>query len=102
MFKGYDSERLPAEELDKAILDAMLEAYSDSDLVVKALEEARGRATAAVPQLKEQPAAVETDIRKTEESLERYFLAFEAGTIERAGLCRSGRAPHPETLGLPM
>ncbi len=81
MFKGYDSERLPAEELDKAILDAMLEAYSDSDLVVKALEEARGRATAAVPQLNEQPAAVETDIRKTEESLERYFLAFEAGTM---------------------
>ena len=79
--KGCDSERLPAEELDKAILAAMLEAYSDSDLVVKALEEARGRATAAVPQLKEQLTAVETDIRKTEESLERYFLAFEAGTM---------------------
>jgi len=79
--KGCNSERLPAEELDKAILAAMLEAYSDSDLVTKALEEARARATAAVPQLKEQLAAVETDIRKAEESLERYFLAFEAGSM---------------------
>ncbi|MHB8613335.1 MAG: recombinase family protein [Candidatus Dormibacteraceae bacterium] len=79
--KGCEAERLPAEELDKAILDAMLEAYSDSDLVMKALQEARGRATAAEPQLKKQLAAVETDIRKTEESLERYFLAFEAGTM---------------------
>jgi len=78
--KGCPSERLPAEELDNAVLAAMLEAYSDSDLVTKALEEARLRATAAVPQLKEQLAAVETAIRKTEESLERYFVAFEAGT----------------------
>ncbi len=79
---GCNSERLPAEELDKAILAAMLDAYSDSDLVAEALEEARARATAAVPQLKEQLAAVETDIRKTEELLERYFLAFEAGTMD--------------------
>jgi site-specific DNA recombinase len=82
--KGCPSERLPAEELDQAILAAMLEAYSDSDLVTKALVEARGRATAAIPQLKEQLAAVETDIRKTEESLERYFVAFEAGTMDEA------------------
>ena len=82
--KGCPSERLPAEELDNAILAAMLEAYSDSDLVTKALEEARLRATAAVPQLKEQLAAVETAIRKTEESLERYFVAFEAGTLDEA------------------
>jgi hypothetical protein len=75
--------------LDKAILDAMLGAYSDSDMVLKALEEARGRATAAVPQFKEQLVAVETDIRTTEESRERYFLALEAKTmIEAAGAGR--------------
>jgi site-specific DNA recombinase len=82
--KGCNSERLPAEELDKAMLDAMLEAYSDSDMVLKALEESRGRATAAVPELKGQLVAVETDIRKTEESLERYFLAFEARAMTEA------------------
>ncbi len=62
----------------------MLEAYSDSDLVAKALEEASRRTAAAVPQLKEQLVAVETEIRKTEESLERYFMGFEAGTINEA------------------
>ena len=82
--KGCNADRLPAEELDNAILAAMLEAYSDSDLIVKALGESRGRATAAVPQFKKQLAAAEMDIRKTEESLERYFLAFEAGTLSEA------------------
>ena len=85
---GCPSERLPAEELDRAILGAMLETYSDSDVVTKALEEARGRARAAVPQLKEQLAVVERDIRRTEESLERYFLAFEAGTMDEAACTR--------------
>jgi site-specific DNA recombinase len=82
--KGCASERLPAEELDRAIVAAMVDAYSDTDLVAEALEEARKRATVEVPQLKQQLAAVETDIRKTEESLERYFLAFEAGTMDDA------------------
>ena len=82
--KGCNSERLPAEELDKFILAAVLDAYSDSDLVAEALEEARGRTTEAVPRLKEQLAAVEADIRRAEESLERYFLAFEAGTMDEA------------------
>ncbi|HVC77130.1 MAG TPA: hypothetical protein VND96_11530, partial [Candidatus Micrarchaeaceae archaeon] len=44
--------------------------------------EAQGRMPAAEAQLKEQLAAVEADIRKTEEALERYFLAFEAGTMD--------------------
>jgi len=79
--KGCNSERLPADEVDKAMLAAIHEAYLDSDLVAKGLEEARGRARAAEPRIKEQLAAVETDIRKTEESLERYFLAFEAGSM---------------------
>ena len=82
--KGCPSERMPAEELDQAILKAMLEAYSDSELVTKALEEARGRATAAIPQLMEQLARVESDVRKIEESLERYFVAFEAGAMDEA------------------
>lgn len=81
--KGCPSERLPAEELDQAVLKAMLEAYSNSDLVAQALEDARGRMPAAAAQLKEQLAAVEADIRKTEEALERYFLAFEAGTMSQ-------------------
>jgi site-specific DNA recombinase len=50
--------------------------------VAEALEEARRRVPAATAQLKEQLAAAEADIRKTEEALERYFLAFEAGTMD--------------------
>ncbi|MHB8589794.1 MAG: recombinase family protein [Candidatus Dormibacteraceae bacterium] len=82
--KGCASERLPAEELDQAVLKAMLEAYSDSELVEQALEEAKSRMPAAAAQLKEQLGAVEADIRKTEEALERYFLAFEAGTMNES------------------
>jgi hypothetical protein len=46
------------------VLKAMLAAYSDSELVAEALEEARSRMPAVAARLKEQLAAVEADIRK--------------------------------------
>jgi len=55
--------------------------YENHDLVETALREAHARACAARPQLSDQLAATETEIRKTEEAMERYFLAFEAGTM---------------------
>ncbi len=79
--KGCPSERLPAEELDTAFMNAMLEAYSDVDSVMRALGEAWNQRPAAEAKLKTQLATVEADVSKTEEALERYFVAFEAGTM---------------------
>ena len=59
----------------------MIAAYSNSELVAATLEEAGTRVPAASVQLKEQLVGVQADIRKTEEALERYFLALESGTM---------------------
>lgn len=72
---------LPSQQLDQAVLEALLKTYEDSDLLEAAVQEARDRSLASLPRLQEQVAAVEIEIRKTEEALERYFLAFEAGTL---------------------
>jgi site-specific DNA recombinase len=79
--KDCPSERLPAEELDQAFLKAMLEAFSDLDRVMVALEDTWAQRPAAAMKLKDQLVAVDADVRQTEEALERYFVAFEAGTM---------------------
>ena len=89
--KGCASERLPAAELDEAIRQSMIGAYSDVELVAKALEETRRRMPAVAAQLQDDLAGVEARIAETERALERYFLAFEAGTMnEQACASRVG------------
>src|SRR5207248_7759246 len=78
---GCPSERLPAEELDKAFMTAMLGAYSDLEAVMQAQADAQDQRPAAEAQLRKQLAAVESEVGQREEALERYFLAFEAGTM---------------------
>jgi site-specific DNA recombinase len=80
--KGCPSERLPADELDQAVLNVIRDVLTDSDLLDEALDQARRRIPAATSQLKEQQVAAEAEIRKTEEAIERYLLAFEAGTMK--------------------
>ncbi len=80
------ADRLPADELDAAVLDALMIAYEDQDLISQAIQEAYARAQAARPRCAEQLASVEAEIRKTDETLERYLVAFETGIMPEA-LC---------------
>ena len=75
------TDPLPAEQLDQAVIESLLRTYENSDLIADAVREAQARTTAALPHYQEQLAAAETEIKKTEEAVERYFLAFEAGTM---------------------
>lgn len=79
-----DQERLPAEELDRAVLASMLETYADSRLVERAIAEAIVRANAAQPRHQQELEAVQAEMRKAEESLDRYFEAFESGDMSQA------------------
>jgi site-specific DNA recombinase len=78
---GCQAERLPADELDQAILEAMLATYADRPRVSQAIHEACRRAEDGVPQLRHEMLAVEAEIAKTRRALERYFSAFEDGTL---------------------
>jgi site-specific DNA recombinase len=79
-----DAERLPAEELDAAILDALLHTYERTDLFEKAVSAARRRARAERANHEQELAVVEVGITKAEDAIERYLSAFEAGTLSEA------------------
>ena len=66
------------------MLQALVDTYSDSELIDEAVREARDRSEADRPQHAQQVEVVEGEIRKTEEASERYFCAFEAGSMPEA------------------
>jgi site-specific DNA recombinase len=78
---GCQSDRLPADKLDKAVLDALLMTYADSELVDDAIAEARRAAEAEAPQVRSRLQGIAAEIRQAEEALERYYSAFESGSL---------------------
>ncbi len=78
------AERLPADELDGAVLDALLDTYSHTDLLDRALAQAAERSGTIRAQHEAEMVTVETELTKTEDAIERYLLAFEAGTLPEA------------------
>jgi site-specific DNA recombinase len=79
-----DAERLPAEELDAAVLDALLHTYERTDLFDKAVAAARRRARAERSNHEQELAVVDAGITKAEDAIERYLSAFEAGMLTEA------------------
>ena len=75
------ADRLPADQLEEAVVEALLSTYERSDLVDEAI---RGMARRH-DQMKEQHIAERTVVRgelaSAEGSIERYLRAFEAGTM---------------------
>jgi site-specific DNA recombinase len=79
--KYCDAERLPAEELDAAILDALLHTYERTDLFDKAVSAARRRAHSERATHEQELDVVDAGITKAEDAIERYLSAFETGTL---------------------
>jgi site-specific DNA recombinase len=78
------AERLPADQLEPAVVDALLETYRRHDLIDRALAAGRDRAALIRRQLEDELAVVEAELVKTEAAIERYLLAFEAGSLPEA------------------
>ncbi len=79
-----DAERLPAEEMDDAVLRALRSTYECSDLIERAVHGARDRAEGLRAQHEQELAFTDTETAKAEEAIERYLGAFEAGTLSEA------------------
>ena len=92
------ADRLPAELLEQAVIEALLEAYADHDLVEAAIAEAQKRAAEAQPGFKEELAGLESQIKRAEASIDRYFTAFEVGTMTEK-VCAPRLAALSEKLG---
>ena len=80
------SDRLPAEELDEAILEALCSVYEQTDLVDEAIRLAEAALQAGRPDLIHELKAVADDITRTEATVDRYLDAFEAGKLSEAQL----------------
>ena len=81
------AERVEAGRLDEAVLESLLRTYEDEQVLEEAVHEYVTRSSAARPNQQEQVAAVQADLRKSEEALDRYFNAFETGKMDE-DLCR--------------
>ncbi|MQA87531.1 MAG: recombinase family protein [Streptosporangiales bacterium] len=75
------AERLPADQLDAGVLDALLHTYQDTGLFEKAVAAAKQRTDALRDNHTGELQAVEHDLATVEAAIERYLRAFEAGTM---------------------
>ncbi len=82
--KYCDAERLPADELDAAVLDATHATYERTDLFRKAVTAARRRAKAQQANHTQELAFIDAASTKAEDAIERYLGAFEAGTLSES------------------
>jgi site-specific DNA recombinase len=76
-----DSDRLSAFELEAAIVESLRRTFAQRPLVQKALRAWAAGNEAARPKYEEQLTQTEREVAKAEEAIERYLLAFEAGTL---------------------
>ena len=83
--KGHcGAERLPADQLETAVLDALLEVFADLDLVTRAVEAAANRREEDDQHLRDELNAVTRELAATEESIDRYLTAFETGSLPQS------------------
>ena len=76
-----DGERIRADVLEAAVLDALRDFYADPDLIRRAVAVKTQQAETSTRQHRDEIDAVTAEPKKTEAAIERYILAFEAGTI---------------------
>jgi site-specific DNA recombinase len=75
------ADRLPAEQLDQAVLEALLATFQRTDLFERAVAASRTQAEALHDQHQAELAALSTEISRAEAAIERYLDAFEAGSL---------------------
>ncbi|MCP9486396.1 MAG: recombinase family protein [Gaiellaceae bacterium MAG52_C11] len=79
--KACRNDRLPRKQLERAVLAQLARVYRDGDLVTDALAKAARDAEQARPELEQRVASIAAEIARAEQALERYYEAFEQGTL---------------------
>jgi len=75
------NERLPRENLERAVINQLTGLYRDSDLIEATLANAQREAEQRQPEIEQRLAAIDAEIVRSEQSLERYYEAFEQGKL---------------------
>jgi site-specific DNA recombinase len=76
------SERLPADDLDRALLEALLTTLQRTDLIERAAANLAAQLDGHRDRYHAQLASVEEELRRTERAIDRYMHAFEEGHLD--------------------
>ncbi len=78
------ADRLPKDELEEAVLEQMVELYRDSELIADALAQLQDSEHDERRLVEARVAALRQEQAGARRSMDRYFAAFEAGTMKPA------------------
>ncbi len=82
---GCQAARLPADQADTAVLQALCDFYTNAtDLIADAITRAQERHRDGHAGRRAEHAAIRTQTKQKEAAIERYHLAFENGTMDDA------------------
>ncbi len=76
------ADRLPTDELDRALMQALLATLARSDLLELAAANLAGQLDRHHHDHQAQLASVQAELRRTDQALDRYMLAFEDGKLD--------------------
>jgi site-specific DNA recombinase len=79
--KHCANDRLPAERLEQAVTQRLWQVLDDNDLIDRAITETYERLTQREGEQQSELAALQDKLTDTRAALDRYFHAFEAGTM---------------------
>jgi site-specific DNA recombinase len=77
-------DRLRAEEMEEKLIQSLVATLNRSDVIEEAVSRWASQQGKDRPKLEKELAAVDGQIRKSESALDRYFNAFEAGSMTEA------------------
>ncbi len=79
-----NGDRLPKDRLEAAVLTQLADLYRDGHVIKKALADAATVIESERPRVEEQLASTRAEVTRVEAKLERYFVAFEDGSLSPA------------------
>jgi site-specific DNA recombinase len=83
--KGHcEADRLPADQLEDAVLEALLAVYADADLIAQAVHATAERRADGQDLVKDELEAVNKEIAAAEAGIDRYLTAFETGDLPQS------------------
>ena len=78
---GCTADVLPADELDRAVIEGLLETYADVNLIDRLRARLQGMEAAAQPKTRSEMETVDAEISQAEAGVDRYYSAFELGRL---------------------
>jgi site-specific DNA recombinase len=81
-----NTDRLPADALDAAVIDQFLAVFANGKLFERAAERQRRTSRSRQHRPEVERLSLEAELMKIEGSIDRYLRAFETGTLSEAAV----------------